>query len=102
MFRVAPSLALKKLEEIFRHQVFRMLIVKGKITEEMLTLLARWRHSGFHVFCGKRVVPNDKASLERHRPGLGRDLPGATAPGFAAAGCCSWTWPLRCGASQSP
>jgi hypothetical protein len=31
----------------------------------MLTRLAGWRHSGFHVFCGKRIVPNDKASLER-------------------------------------
>lgn len=65
MFRVAPPLELKKLETIFRHKVFRMLIAKGKITEEMLTLLAGWRHSGFHVFCGKRIMPNDKASLER-------------------------------------
>jgi hypothetical protein len=31
----------------------------------MLSLLAGWRHSGFHVFCGKRIVRNDKASLER-------------------------------------
>ncbi len=36
-----------------------------QVTEELFSLLARWRHSGFHVFCGKHIVPNDKASLER-------------------------------------
>lgn len=54
MFRMAPPLELKKLEGIFRHKVFKMLIAKGKITEEILTLHAGWRHSGFHVFCGGR------------------------------------------------
>ena len=32
MFRVAPSLDLKKLEAIFRHKVFKMLLAKGRIT----------------------------------------------------------------------
>jgi hypothetical protein len=35
MFRVAPPLELKKPEAIFRHKVLRMLLSKGKITEEM-------------------------------------------------------------------
>jgi len=64
MFRVAPPLELKKLEAIFRHKVFRMLIAKGKITQEMIALLSGWRHSGFHVFCGKRIVPRDETALE--------------------------------------
>ena len=64
MFRVAPPLELKKLEDIFRHKVFRMLINKVKISKEMLALLFGWRHSGFHVFCGKRILPRDKALLE--------------------------------------
>jgi len=34
MFRVAPPLELKKLEAIFRHNVFKMLLAKGKITRE--------------------------------------------------------------------
>lgn len=39
MFRVAPHFELKKLEAIFRHKAFRMLLSKGKITEEMDRLL---------------------------------------------------------------
>jgi hypothetical protein len=30
MFRVAPSLEMKKLEAIFRHKVFKMLLAKGR------------------------------------------------------------------------
>jgi hypothetical protein len=40
MFRVAPPLELKKLEAIFRHKVFRMLLSKGKITQEMIAMLS--------------------------------------------------------------
>jgi hypothetical protein len=40
MFRVAPHLELKKLDAIFRHKVFRMLLSKGKITEEMIAMLS--------------------------------------------------------------
>jgi hypothetical protein len=39
MFRVAPPLELKKLETIFRHKVFCMLIASGKISREMIFLL---------------------------------------------------------------
>jgi hypothetical protein len=54
MFRVAPPLELKKLEAIFRHKVFRMLLKKGKISEEMVRMRSAWKHSGFNVFCGNR------------------------------------------------
>jgi len=64
MFRVTPPLELKKLEAIFRHIVFRMFLAKGKITQEMIRLLSSWRHSGFHVFCGNRISPNDETALE--------------------------------------
>ncbi len=64
MFRVAPPLELKKLEAIFRHKVLRMLIAKGKITREMIALLPGWRHSGFHVFCGRRILPKEETALE--------------------------------------
>ena len=45
MFRAAPPLELKKLEAIFRHKVLRMLLSKGKITEEMIAMLSTLRHS---------------------------------------------------------
>jgi hypothetical protein len=64
MFRVAPLLELKKLEAIFRHKILQMLITKGKITREMIALLSGWRHSGFHVFCGKRILPKEETALE--------------------------------------
>ncbi len=64
MFRVAPPLELKKLEAIFRHKVFRMLLARGKITHEIITMLSTWRHSGFHVFCGNRISPDDDTAME--------------------------------------
>jgi ribosomal protein S27E len=64
MFRLAPPLELKKLEAIFRHKVFRMLLTKGKVSREMIAMLSNWRHSGFHVFCGNRISPNDKTAME--------------------------------------
>ena len=64
MFRVSPPLELKKLEAIFRHKVFKMLLAKGKITQEMIAMLSKWRHSGFHVFCGNRISPSDDTAME--------------------------------------
>jgi hypothetical protein len=64
MFRVAPPLELKKLEAIFRHKVLRMLLNKGKITQEMIVMLSTWRHSGFNVLCGNRISPNDDTAME--------------------------------------
>ena len=64
MFRVAPPLELKKLEAIFRHKVLRMLLNKGKITQETIAMLSTWRHSGFNVFCGNRISPADDTAME--------------------------------------
>jgi len=64
MFRVAPPLEIKKLEAISRHKVFKMLLNRGKITKEIIAMLSTWRHSGFNVFCGNRISPNDKTAME--------------------------------------
>ncbi|MDY6853235.1 MAG: transposase zinc-binding domain-containing protein [Thermodesulfobacteriota bacterium] len=48
MFRVAPRFEAKQLEEIFRHNVFKMLISKGKIIKELVVILMSCRHSGFN------------------------------------------------------
>ena len=63
-FRVAPPLELKKLEAIFRHKVLRMLLNRGKITKEIIAMLSTWRHSGFNVFCGNRILPKAQTSME--------------------------------------
>jgi len=64
MFRVAPRFETKQLEEIFRHNVFKMLLSKAKITQELVDMLMSWRHSGFHVYCGPRIQPGDDHAME--------------------------------------
>lgn len=56
---------MKALEGLFRHKVLRMLLGKGRITPETIRIMDRWRHSGFNVFCGARIVPREKRSPER-------------------------------------
>jgi len=41
-----------------------MLLAQGKITQEMIAMLSKWRHSGFHVFCGNRISPGDEMAME--------------------------------------
>jgi len=41
-----------------------MLINKGKILKEMIAMLSTWRYSGFHVFCGNHISPDDKTAME--------------------------------------
>ena len=64
MFRVSPSFELKDLEEIFRHKVFKMLLSKGKITQDLVNMLMSWRRSGFNVYCGPRIQPGDEQAME--------------------------------------
>ena len=64
MFRVAPRFETKQLESIFWHKIFKMLLSKGKITEELIDMLMTWRHSGFNVFCGPRIQPDEQETME--------------------------------------
>ena len=64
MFAVSPAVDIKALEQIFRHKVLKMLLSKGKITRDMITLLDKWRHTGFNVFSGPRILPRNEKSME--------------------------------------
>ncbi len=64
IFRVAPPLELKKPEALFWHRIFRMLLAKGKISEEMVWMLDRWKHSGLNIFCGNCISPNNDTAME--------------------------------------
>jgi len=64
MFRVAPSLEMKKLEAIFRHRVFKMLLVRGRFTKDLITMFSNWGHCGFQVFCGTRISPEEETAME--------------------------------------
>jgi len=64
MFRVSPLFDVKKLEKLFQHQILKMLLKKGKITEDFVAMLSKWRHSRFNVFCGPRIQPGDEEAME--------------------------------------
>ena len=63
MFSVSSAVDTKTMEQIFRHNVLKMLLKKGKITQDMIALLDKWRHSGFNVFCGPRIRPGDEEAI---------------------------------------
>jgi hypothetical protein len=56
-FTVAPEPDGKQTAELFRHKVLKMLLAKGKITPERIALMDNWRHTGFNVFVGPRILP---------------------------------------------
>jgi len=31
----------------------------------VISLLLSWNHSGFNVFCGKRIYPDDETAMEK-------------------------------------
>jgi len=64
MFRVAPSFDTKDLENIFWYKVFKMLLSKSIITQDLVKMLLSWRHSGFKAFCGPRIQPGDGRAME--------------------------------------
>lgn len=48
-FHVLPEIDLKKLETLFRHKVFKMLLRVKKISRELVDKLLSWKNSGFNI-----------------------------------------------------
>jgi hypothetical protein len=65
LFRVAPRFNPEDLKAIFEHHVFRMLLGKGKISQDLVLMLRSWRHSGFQVFVGSRILPREEEAMEK-------------------------------------
>jgi hypothetical protein len=61
---VAPAPDSKQIEELFRHKVFKMLLARGKITLEHISLMDNWLHTGFNVYVGPRILPWHRKSME--------------------------------------
>jgi len=59
-----PAILMMPSKRMFRHKVLKMLLAKGKITQDMITLLNKWRHTGFNVFFGSRILPRQEESME--------------------------------------
>jgi hypothetical protein len=52
------------LEPLFRLEVLNMLKCEGKITDAVIENMSTWHHSGFHVYCGDVIRPDDEEGLE--------------------------------------
>ena len=63
-FKFAPKFHLKDLEARFQYKVLKMLLKKGKINKDLISMLLSWRHSGFNVFYGRRIYPRDETAME--------------------------------------
>ena len=65
VFHPAPEdLDFAPLEELFREEIFRVLLKKDKITEERVELLKSWEHSGFRVHADRRIAGGQRQELE--------------------------------------
>ena len=78
MFRVAPPLELKNVQALFQYKGFRMLLAKGKVTQEMIAHMLGVRREGVTEAAGRleraglidhkrgRIVVLDRVRLEAH------------------------------------
>lgn len=64
MFSVSALVGIKTLEMLFRHNVLKMLLKKGKISRDLIALMDKWQQTGFNVFVGQRILPGDEAAME--------------------------------------
>jgi len=52
------------LRELFQIEVFRFLRERELLSTERIDLIRSWRHSGFDVFVGEPIAPDDQRTLE--------------------------------------
>lgn len=64
MLTVAPAIDTHAIEKLFVHKVLKLLVSKGRITEATVAMMASWRHSGFNVHCGPRILPHQADAME--------------------------------------
>jgi len=64
IFNIAPTAKTADVQELFRHEVFKMLKAEGKITDAVIENMMAWRHSGFNVYCGPTIWPDDPDAIE--------------------------------------
>jgi hypothetical protein len=66
VFHPAPEdLDFSPLGDLFREEVFKVLLRREKITPERVELLRSWRHSGFRIDASRRVERGERKALER-------------------------------------
>ncbi len=55
----------KDLNDLFRYEILKMLKAKGKINHAVIENMLSWNHSGFNVYCGNTIWPNDQNAMEK-------------------------------------
>jgi hypothetical protein len=63
-FTKGPGPEPNDLQELFRYEVLKMLKAEGKINDAVIENMLTWRHSGFNVYCGPTIWPNNDQGLE--------------------------------------
>ena len=51
------------LEKAFRYEVLKMLKKEGKIFDITIENMKSWRHSGFNIYCGNPIYPDDEEGI---------------------------------------
>ena len=64
MFIKGPTPAANDLEDAFRREVFALLKKEGKLNDFVIENMMNWHHSGFNVYCGKTLWPDNEDGLE--------------------------------------
>ncbi len=57
-------LNVKKLESLFRHKVFKMLLKEKKISRELVDKLLSWKNSGFNIHNQVKIQSHDSHGRE--------------------------------------
>jgi hypothetical protein len=65
IFMIGATPDANDLEDLFRSEVLKMLLQEGKITDATIKNMDSWHHSGFHVYCGEAIKPDDHEGIER-------------------------------------
>jgi len=62
-FQTASVFMLEDLGKAFQYEVLKMLKKEGKINDTIIENMLSWHHSGFNVYIGDRIEPDNKAGL---------------------------------------
>jgi len=63
-FHVLPEIEVKKLKNLFRHKVFKMLLREKKISRELVDKLRSWKNSGFNIHNQVKIQTYDSHGRE--------------------------------------
>jgi len=61
-FHKLPEVDTKKLLSLFQQKILAALLKSELIDQDVVDNMLTWEHSGFHVFAGERILPDDSDS----------------------------------------